>query len=197
MKKTVAGLISGIAVVGAGLTIAVVGNSGAAKAEDAAKGRYGVVDMQSVILSVEEGKQARSSLEKEIKAKETELQKQKTELDKMNEEWKSQMALLSEEARGKKQQEFQEKFMGLRNAEMEFQNDIKRKEQKATQQIAMKVAGLVDKIAKERKLEVVFESNSAGLLYVENPVDLTSEVSTRFDKEGKAKPVQSAPAAKK
>ena len=47
-----------------------------------AEGRkYAVVDMQAVILNVEEGKVARTDLEKEIKDKEKELQKQKEELD--------------------------------------------------------------------------------------------------------------------
>lgn len=155
--------------------------------------RYGVVDMQQVILSVEEGKAARSSLEKEIKAKEAELTKQKEELDKMNKEWKDQAALLSEDARMKKQQEFQEKFLSLRNAEMEFQANIKRKEQKATQQIAIKVAGIVDQIAKSKKLAAVFETNSAGLLYLDAPVDLTQDVINDY---GKSKVQAQAPQAK-
>ena len=152
-----------------------------ARAESLA-GKFGVVDMQQVILSVEEGKTARAQLESEIKAKEAELGKEKEALDKMNNEWKNQAALLSEDARMKKQQEFQEKFLNLRNSEMEFQAQIKRKEQKATQGIAMKVAGVVDKIAKEKKLAAVFETNSAGLLYLEQPVDLTQEVISAYAK---------------
>ncbi|MEY4632062.1 MAG: hypothetical protein RIQ81_2182 [Pseudomonadota bacterium] len=147
--------------------------------------KYAVVDMQAVILNVDEGKAARSDLEKEIKEKEKELQKQKEELDKMNEEWKSKASLLSEEARMNKQKDFQEKFLALRNAEMEFQAGIKRKEQKATQAIAVKVAGLVEKISKERAFEAVFEANSAGLLYLQDPVDLTKEVIDRYAKESK------------
>lgn len=167
----------------------------AAPAMAAEAPRFGVVDMQQVILSVEEGKQARASLENEIKAKEAELQKQKEELDKMNKEWKDQAALLSEDARMKKQQEFQEKFLALRNAEMEFQANIKRKEQKATQQIAMKVAAVVDAIAKEKKLTGVFETNSAGLLYLDAPVDLTQQVITDYAKKGGAAAAK-APAKK-
>jgi Skp family chaperone for outer membrane proteins len=83
----------------------------------------------------------------------------------------------------KKQQEFQEKFLALRNAEMEFQANIKRKEQKATQQIAAKVAQVVDQIARNKKLVAVFETNSAGLLYLESPVDLTQEVITEYGKK--------------
>jgi outer membrane protein len=148
-----------------------------------AEAKYGIVDMQSVILSVEEGKQARADLEKEIKAKETELGKKKEELDKLNKEWQGKAALLTEEARLTKQKDFQEKFLAFRNEEMAFQQDIKRKEQKATQGIAMKVAGLVEKMASEKKLEAVFETNSAGLLYLANPVDLTKEVIDRYSKE--------------
>ncbi len=166
------------------LFAAIVVGAGAARADT---GKYGVVDMQQVILSVEEGKQARAQLESEIKTKEAELGKQKEELDKMNNEWKSQAALLSEDARMKKQQEFQEKFLNLRNAEMEFQANIKRKEQKATQGIAVKVAGVVDSIAKGKKLIAVFETNSAGLLYLESPVDLTQEVITEYSKKPPAK----------
>lgn len=146
------------------------------------KGRYGVVDMQSVILAVDEGKEARGSLEKEIRAKEEEFGKKKTELDKMNEEWKTQSAVLSEAAKTQKQQEFQEKLMGLRNAEQEFQGDIKKKEQKATQKIAMKVAGMVERMAREKGLEIVFESNSSGLLYLDTPVDLTKDVIAAYNR---------------
>ncbi len=170
------------------LVAALVLSSGAARAVAAeGAGKYGVVDMQQVILSVEEGKVARAALESEIKTKEAELQKQKEELDKMNGEWKNQAALLSEDARMKKQQEFQEKFLALRNAEMEFQANIKRKEQKATQQIAVKVAGVVDAIAKGKKLVAVFETNSAGLLYLETPVDLTQDVITEYGKKAPEK----------
>ncbi|NDE15929.1 OmpH family outer membrane protein [bacterium] len=174
--------VAGFAGVFAGLMAGCLMASGAALAEGR---KYAVVDMQEVILNVEEGKSARADLEKEIKDKEKDLQKQKEELDKMNDEWKSKASLLSEEARMNKQKEFQEKFLSLRNSEMEFQSNIKRKEQKATQAIAVKVAGLVEKIAKERGLEAVFESNSAGLLYLQEPVDLTKDVVDRYSKEAK------------
>lgn len=151
------------------------------------KARYAIVDMQSVILNVDEGKQARASLEKEIKAKESELLEQKKELDKMNSEWKDQAALLSEDARLKKQQEFQQKFMELRNSEMAFQQEIKRKEQLATQKIAVSVSKFVNELAKKRGFEMVFETNSAGLLYLKDPVDLTKEVINSFGANGKKK----------
>ena len=143
--------------------------------------KYGVVNMQSVILNVAEGKAARSELEKAIKAKEKDLKSKKEELDKLNNEWKNQAAILSEQARLQKQQEFQQKFIALRNEEMTFQKEIKRKEQTATQKIAMKVTKLVNELAAKRGFEMVFETSSAGLVYLKNPVDLTPEVTKMYE----------------
>ena len=64
---------------------------------------------------------------------------------------------------------------------MKFQKELKQKEAKATGAIAMKIAGLVDKIARDRNLEIVFERNSAGVLYAKNPQDLTAEVIDAYD----------------
>lgn len=148
----------------------------------AQKTKYGVVDMQMVILSVEEGRQARKKLEQEIKKKEKVLLKSKQELEKLNKEWQSQSPLLSDAAKLKKQQKFQEKFVNLRNSELEFQADIKRREQKATKDIAIKVADLVEEMAVDMGLDAVFETNSAGLLYLKDPVNLTARVIEKYNK---------------
>ena len=145
--------------------------------------KYGIIDMQAVILNVAEGKAARADLEKKIKAKEGELNKKREELDKMNKDFQSQSALISEEARINKQKEFQEKFLALRNDEMSFHESVKHDEQKATQGIAAKVEGIVQKMAKEKGLDVVFEINNAGLLYLNQPVDLTKEVIEAYGKK--------------
>ena len=145
--------------------------------------KYGVIDMQAVILNVEEGKSARAELEKKIKGKEGEFNKRRDELDKMNKEWQGQSALMSEEARMNKQKDFQEKFLALRNDESTFHESVKHDEQKATQGIAAKVEGIVQKMATDKGLEVVFEVNNAGLLYLSQPVDLTKDVIEAYGKK--------------
>jgi outer membrane protein len=145
--------------------------------------KYGIIDMQAVILNVDEGKNARAELEKKIKAKEAEFGKRRDELDKMNKDFQGQSALLSEEARLNKQKEFQEKFLAMRNDEMAFRDQVKQDEQKATQGIAAKVEAIVKKMAAEKSLDVVFEINNAGLLYLAQPVDLTKDVIAAYGKK--------------
>lgn len=151
------------------------------------KSKYAVVDMQKIILSVSEGKAARAKLEKEIKSKEKELQSKKAELDKLNKSWKEQAPLLSESARLKKQQEFQQKFITLRNQEMTFQAEIKRKEQQATQGIAVKVSKFVADLAKKKGYDMVFESSSSGLIYLKDPNDITDEVIKVYESKSSKK----------
>jgi outer membrane protein len=162
----------------------LIGISGALMMSATALGaKLGIIDMQAIILNVEEGKSARAELEKKIKAKEVEFNKRREELDKMNKDWQTQSALMSEEARLNKQKEFQEKFLALRNDEMAFRDSVKGDEQKATQGIAAKVESLVQKMAKEKSLDAVFEINNAGLLYINQPVDLTKDVIQAYGKK--------------
>lgn len=149
----------------------------------AASPKFAHIDMQAIILNVEDGKAARGKLEKEIKAKEKQLLKKKKELDKMNEEWKNQMALLSEQARIAKQKEFQEKFMALRNEEMKFQAEIKQKENGETRKIAEKVEKIVQVLAKKQGFDAVFERNSSGLVYLKEAKDLTKSVIDNYNKK--------------
>ncbi|MFW7381606.1 MAG: OmpH family outer membrane protein [Oligoflexus sp.] len=186
MKEFKMALSRGLLVTVAMMSMIFMASTGAAVAKTGQdQGKYAVVDMQEVILNVEEGKSARAELEKEIRGKEAELLKKREELDKMNNDWREQAPLLSEQARMKKQQEFQEKFMSLRNEEMTFQNEIKRKEQVATQKIAVAVSQLVNDLAEKRGFDMVFETSSAGLLYLKNPVDLTDDVIKAFEANSK------------
>jgi len=168
-----------------GFASSLVAVTAVSQAQNESKNRYAIIDMQAVILNVEEGKQARSALEAEIRKKEADLMKQKEELDKMHQEWQGNAALLSESARMTKQQEFQEKFLGLRQAEMQFQQEIQRKEQEATQKIAISVSRVVEQLADERGFAAVFEVNSSGLVYLRDPVDLTREVIEVYGKDSK------------
>ena len=147
------------------------------------KNEFGIVNMQKVILTVKEGLEARKKLEKEFKAKQEGLVQQKKELEQLNKQWQGQASLLSDKAKVEKQQEFQEKFMSFRNSEMQFQNELKQKEAQATQKIAGKAAVMTEKLAKTKGLKAVFESNSAGLIYLEKPVDLTDDLIKAYDKK--------------
>ena len=63
---------------------------GSAVAQTKTTKKYAVVDMQSIIMNVAEGKEAKSKLEAEIKEKEGKLAEQKKELEEINKNWQQQ-----------------------------------------------------------------------------------------------------------
>lgn len=143
---------------------------------------YGIVDMQRVILQIGEGKQARARLQQDIQEKEQEMRAKKEELDKLKSNFETQQSLLSQDARMRKQKEFEEKVIAFQKFDLQAKAEIKRKEQQVTQQIASKAAKLVEDIAKKRSIDVVFETQSSGLVYVKKPIDLTTQVIEAYDK---------------
>ena len=153
----------------------------------------GVVDIQRVILTVAEGKEAKVAIEKSMQEKQKEMAVQKEQFDKLEKESKD--PLLSNEAKARKQEELQKRYMEITQEKMRFDSEMKQKEMQTTQKIAMKVQELSNKIAKEQALDLVFEANSSGLLYAKNPVDLTPKVLELYD--GKEKLAVSDSSAKK
>ncbi len=142
----------------------------------------GMIDVQKIILTSAEGKSARATLEKEVKQKEKELTDLEKGLETMAQDIQGKAALMSPEARAAKQKEFQTKISALQQKKMQFNVEVKRKEQEATQKIARKVALVAEGIAKAKKIDLIFESNSAGLMYAKTSVDLTDEVLKLYDK---------------
>ena len=128
------------------------------------------------------GIKAQKELQEKIQNKEVFFKKEKEALDAKSEKWKAQAAILSEEARMKEQQSFYQEFAKLQEKQQAFQMEIRNEERKVTQEIARDVVTEGGKLAKEKNLDLVFESNSAGLIYAKNPIDLTDEIIQKENK---------------
>jgi outer membrane protein len=148
--------------------------------------KVAVVDIQSAILQTEQGKIAKSNIEKEAEDKRKELLNQQNDLKKLDEEFQKQQSVLSEDAKLSKQKEFQTKLQGLRTAQMSFEQEVRQKELQETQKIFQNLAKLVDEIAKKKKLDMVFEKGSGALLYAAKVDDLTEELVTEYNSKYKA-----------
>ncbi|MBC61779.1 MAG: hypothetical protein CMP11_04915 [Zetaproteobacteria bacterium] len=144
---------------------------------------FGVIDMQKVLLTVEEGKVESSRLEKEFREKEVEFKAKKEELDKLTEEYNSQASMLSDEAKMRKQKQIQEMMISFQKDQELVRMDLKRKEFDITQKLALKVAKITQEISKTKNLSLVYEKNNSGIIYAKEAYDLTDEVIEKYNKE--------------
>src|SRR5712691_10123529 len=116
--------------------IATTALSAAARAQ-ALKLAY--VDVQRAIQETEEGKSARVRLKGEFEQRRAQIDKKSADLEKMQQEYEKQAPVLSDDAKKKKQEEFQKLLIGTRKAAGELQEDMAGKEQQAMQSILQKL----------------------------------------------------------
>lgn len=147
-----------------------------------AEAKIGIVDMQKAIQSTGVGKKAKAELEGEFNKKKMELEKKESDLKKMGEDLEKKKSVLSEEALGKKQAEFQEEMLKYREVVGKSQVEIQKKERELTAPILEKMKKVIAKLAKDKGYSVILE-NSPMVLYSTPESDLTGEVIKAFEKE--------------
>jgi outer membrane protein len=144
------------------------------------KGKGGLVlalvDMQSAILKTEDGRAAKVRIEKEAQSKRAELLSQQEELNKMGQEFQAQQSVLSSASQMEKQREIQMKFQSLRSSEMNFEQEMRRKEMEETHKIIQNLQKIIDEIAKMKGYDLVFERGAGALLYAADYKDITADV---------------------
>ena len=147
-----------------------------------AETKVGFVDMQKAIQTTAAGKKAKAELEGEFNKKKKDLEKKEADLKKMGEDLEKKKSVLSEDALGKKQAEFQEEMLKYRDIVGKSQVEIQKKERELTAPILEKMKRVIGKIAKDKGYTLVLE-NSQMVLYATADADLTEDVIKAFDKE--------------
>jgi outer membrane protein len=188
----------------AGLLVALA-TAGVVFAQEAARPpRVGVVDMARVSAESLLGKSYAAQLEKlqnDINAaatqKQTELGKMDAAVKALQDELEKQGAVLSQEARERKQQEIVRKGRERQAFLEDGQAEINRMRERAQQQaqsinneFQLKVRPLVEQVAKEKGYDMVLDAQVAYT--INKDFDVTRDVIVKADQLEKAKPAAAA-----
>lgn len=147
--------------------------------------KFGIVDMQKALQSVDAGKKAKTELEAEFNKKKTELQNEETAIKKLHEEFQKQSLVMNDQAKAKKQGELQERIMKFQEKTARSQADIQKKEQELTLPIVTSLKKIVHNIATEKQMALVLENNENTILYSLDKDDITQEVINQYNKTAK------------
>ena len=162
----------------------VLGGGGAVWAQAPAagsNGRVAIVDVQRILARSVAGAAAREQLEKDKAAMQRQLHGQKTELEKMRDELEKKGQLLSTDARREKQDAMERKVRDVRRLVDDLQAQLQKKEDALLQQVLQDVAGLIQRLGKDRGFAIVLERQRAGVLYNSTDADITDEVLRAYD----------------
>jgi outer membrane protein len=171
-----------------------------------AEAKLGIVDLQRALNEVDEGKAAKSQLEREFKEKQKQLDAKQDELKRLKADYDKQAVVMSDQAKRDKQAELERKAQETQQLFVQLQSELSRREQEITGGIFEKMRTIVRDIADAEGINVVFERSN--VLYAPASLDMTNELIRKYNAKhagggvapakatSPAKPV-AAPAAKK
>jgi outer membrane protein len=164
---------------------AVSAQAQAPAAAPASNGRVAIVDVQRILARSVAGAAAREQLEKDKAAMQRQLDGQKTELERMRDELEKKGQLLSADARREKQDALERKVRDVRRLVDDLQAQLQKKEDALLQKVLQDVAGLIQRLGKEKGFSMVLERQRAGVLYASVDADLTDDVLKAYDDQTK------------
>jgi outer membrane protein len=89
--------------------------------------------------------------------------------------------VMSDAARGQLEKEIERQQVELQRFQQDAQAEIQELQNEVQNEFARKVQPLIDQLAKEKGLHLVFNVNDAGFAWVEPGLDLTPEVIKKLD----------------
>lgn len=159
--------------------------------------KVGFVDYQRVLLEVEDGKAAKTRLQKWLDDRQKEIDKEQDSLRKEKELLEKQASAMSEETRIQKGTDLQKKIMELAQKWDRYRAEAATKERQEMEPIVSKIDGVIAKIAERDGLAFVFERRDSGLVFAQTQYDLSNEVIRSYNSMPKgAAPKAPAPVAK-
>ncbi|MCC7459787.1 MAG: OmpH family outer membrane protein [Proteobacteria bacterium] len=157
--------------------VALIALSSAAFADT----KIGIFDAQQVLDSIDEGKKAVSSLEKEAQDRKKQIETKGKALEKMKADLDAQKLVLSKDAYEKKEKEFQTQAIEFQKLQYEAQKDMQKRELTMTGEIFKKINAVIQKIGKESGYDFILEKNQGAVTYFKSG-DLTQQVITEYNK---------------
>ncbi len=161
----------------------------AARAEQ----KLGYVDFQRAIKEVEEGKATGAALKKEADEKQRQLNARMDELRRLQEDFQKQAQILTPEARAAKAAEVERKTMETQETYMKLQQELSAKERDAMRPLADRLTAVAKEIAETDGFTMIFDRESAGLVYAPASLDLTNELIRKYNAKFPASAAKAAP----
>lgn len=143
--------------------------------------KLGYVDFQRAIKEVEEGKATGATLKRDADEKQKQLNGRMEELKRLQEDLQKQAQVLTSEARAAKAAEVERKMMETQEIYMRLQQELSSKEREAMRPLADKMTAVAREIAESDGFTMIFDRDSAGLVYAPTALDLTNELIRKYN----------------
>ena len=136
--------------------------------------KLGFVDLQKALTQVQEGKSAKAKLEKLVTEKQKQFEKMQDDLKRLKDELEAQAAIMKDEVKRQKFQDYQRKLGELQEFAVTNERDLAEEQAKLTKPILDKFEKVVGKIGKDEGYTMILEKSA--VVFGSSAVDLTDRL---------------------
>lgn len=151
----------------------------AGAAAPAAGAKIAIVDMAKAINDTNEGKAAKSRLEREMTRRQQELDRKQREFETFATELQASFNMLSDSVKEQKMQTYQQKAAEIQELFMTHQQELARAESEATSRIVERLTAVVQQVAQRGSYTLVLDK--AAVLYSVGGTDITAQVVSAYN----------------
>lgn len=145
----------------------------------------GYVDMQKVLEDSKLGKALQEELRKEFEPRAKEFGAEEQAIQKMVQDLERDKPLMSKDQVAKKEKEIQGRIEAYQKKVAPLQQELMKTQQEKGRKIVGPARQAVNDVAKKKKLGMVVDQGQAGLLYMDESLDITADVIKQLDAASK------------
>jgi outer membrane protein len=141
--------------------------------------KIGIVDVQRAVVTVKDGVTVKAKLERLLKDKQKDFDKMQEDVKRLKDELETQGAMMKEDLRRQKIQDYQKKMVELQEFYMGNQRELADKEAELTAPILERLEKVLVKLGKDEGFTVIL--NASATLYNADAIDLTDRLIKLYD----------------
>jgi len=153
------------------LMVAVLGTSLPAFAQTV---KIGFVDLQAALAQTTEGKAIKAKLERLLQQKQKDFDKMQEEVKRLKDELESQGAMMREDLRNKKLQEYQKKMVELQEYYMNNQKELQEEEARLVKPLMDRFEKVLAQLGQAEGFTIILPA--ATIIYGQPSLDLTQRL---------------------
>ena len=147
----------------------------------AADFKVGIVDLQRALNESSSGKKAKDQFKGEFEKMQNGLKSEKDSLDRLKEDLDKKSAVLNDDQRKTKMEDFERRRRDLRRKLEDSDAELRKKDQELTGSILKDLAVVIQEIGEREGYTVILENSSSSVLYGSKSIDITESVIKAFD----------------
>jgi outer membrane protein len=156
--------------------------------------KYAFVNIQRIAAESQQGKALALRVQALNQQKVTELNQKNTALQASQQKLDSGASVLSDTARAQLAKDIDRQQTEIQRFTDDAQKEVEELQNELQQEFQQKLGPVIQQVAQEKKLEILFSALDAGIIWADAGLDLTGEVIRRFDAAAPAPAAAAAPA---